>query len=48
MESFESLQLLKSAYRNGHIVAAEQAVAHLKDLWDDIGQSDDTEENNGE
>ena len=47
-ESFESLQLLKSAYRNGHVAAAEQAVAHLRDLWDDIGKNDDMEENNGD
>jgi len=42
-ESFESLQLLKSAYQNGHIAAVKQAVAHLKDLWKNVG-SEETEE----
>jgi hAT family C-terminal dimerisation region len=30
--SFEALQLLKSAYRNGHIVAADDAGKHLVDF----------------
>jgi hypothetical protein len=34
-EIFESLQLLKKCCRNGHIAAAEEAVAHLEALWDD-------------
>lgn len=29
VEAFEGLQLLKSAYRNGHLAASEQATAHL-------------------
>ena len=33
-QTFESLQILKSAYRNVHVAAAEQAVAHLKTLWE--------------
>ena len=33
--TFESLQLLKSAYRNGHTAAANQAGEHLKLIWDD-------------
>ena len=32
--SFEALQLLKSAYRNGHISAAEEAAQHLDVLLD--------------
>lgn len=28
-EAFEVLQILKSAYQNGHIVAAEDAAKHL-------------------
>ena len=32
MEIFEALQILKSAYRNGHITAAEQAGHHLDAL----------------
>jgi hypothetical protein len=48
-ETFESLQILKSAYQNGHIAAAEQAEAHLEALWDDadadeIGGGDDDAE----
>jgi hypothetical protein len=32
---FESLQILKSAYRNGHIKASEQAEGHFQELMDD-------------
>ena len=39
-EIIESLQCLKSAYWNGHIAAAEQAVAHLEALWDDSEEID--------
>jgi len=46
-KSFECLQFLKSAYRNGHVAAAQEAVAHLKELWDDLG-SKDTSENDGD
>jgi hypothetical protein len=28
--SFEALQVLKSAYRNGHIAAADDAAKHLE------------------
>jgi hypothetical protein len=31
-DTFESLQLLKSAYRNGHISAADDATQHLDAL----------------
>jgi hypothetical protein len=40
--TFESLQILKGAYRNGHMAAADQATAHL---WDEEG---DMEVNEGE
>jgi hypothetical protein len=32
VEIFEALQILKSAYRNGHTAAAEQAAHHLDAL----------------
>lgn len=32
--SFEALQLLKSAYRNGHITAADDAAKHLNPFFD--------------
>jgi hAT family C-terminal dimerisation region len=32
--TFESLQILKGAYRNGHMAMADQATAHL---WDEEG-----------
>jgi hAT family C-terminal dimerisation region len=35
--SFEALQLLKSAYRNGHITAAVDAAKHLVDFSDPPG-----------
>lgn len=34
--TFESLQLLKSAYRNGHIAAAKEARKHFDFLLEDI------------
>ena len=37
---FESLQLLKSAYQNGHLKAADDAVAHLNALIDGFGEFD--------
>jgi hypothetical protein len=40
--TFESLQILKGAYQNGHMAAADQATAHL---WDEEG---DMEVNEGE
>ena len=33
--SFEALQLLKSAYRNKHIAAADDAAKHLVSFFDD-------------
>ena len=32
MEIFEALQILKSAYRNGHIAAVNQAAQHVDAL----------------
>jgi hypothetical protein len=32
--SFEALQLLKSAYRNGHIAAADDAARHLDSFFE--------------
>jgi hypothetical protein len=40
-DAFESLQLLKSAYRNGHISAASDAEQHLDAL---IAALDDTDD----
>jgi hAT family C-terminal dimerisation region len=37
---FESLQLLKSAYQNGHLKAADEAVAHLNTLLDGFDELD--------
>jgi hypothetical protein len=34
VSTFEALQLLKSAYRNGHITAADDASKHLVDFLD--------------
>ena len=44
---FECLQLLKSAYRNGHLKAADEAVAHLNTLLDgfvELDSADDDKE----
>ena len=42
--TFESLQILKSAYRNGHVAAAKQAGAHVKNLWEtDVVDISDSE-----
>lgn len=38
---FESLQLLKSAYRNGHISAASDAEQHLDSLIAALHDEDD-------
>ena len=32
--SFEALQLLKSAYRNGHVAASDDAAKHLVDVFE--------------
>ena len=32
--SFEALQILKSAYRNGHIAAVDDAAKHLVNFFD--------------
>ena len=34
--SFEALQLLKSAYYNGHITAADDAAKHLNSFFDGL------------
>lgn len=34
VSSFEALQLLKSAYRNGHIAASDEAGKHLVNIFD--------------
>jgi hypothetical protein len=34
VSSFEALQLLKSAYRNGHAAAADEAAKHLVNIFD--------------
>lgn len=34
VSTFEALQLLKSAYRNGHIAAADDAAKHIVDIFD--------------
>ena len=33
--TFEALQFLKSAYRNGSIAAAEEAEEHVVHIWND-------------
>lgn len=38
---FEALQILKGAYRNGHIQAAEQAKEHFESLVIDIDDIED-------
>ena len=43
VEVFESLQLLKSAYRNGHIGAHLEAEKHTIHLSDVFGTNGDTE-----
>jgi hypothetical protein len=39
--TFESLQILKGAYRNGHMAAVDQATAHLWDEHGDIEVNED-------
>jgi hypothetical protein len=44
-ETFEALQILKSAYRNGHIVVVHQAAQHVDALIESLEcweQEDDT------
>ena len=43
-EAFEALQILKSAYRNGHVGAVHQAAQHVDAL---ISALDDTDINSG-
>jgi len=43
-EIFESLQILKSAYRNGHIAAAEQAGQHFDALIESLDAVEAKEE----
>jgi hypothetical protein len=40
---FERLQLLKGAYRGGHLAAANEAGKHLEVLLDELEDTDDTE-----
>ena len=42
-EMFEALQILKSAYRNGHIHATDQAEAHIAAFLDSLDIEDDEE-----
>jgi hypothetical protein len=44
-EIFEALQILKSAYHNGHIHASGQAAAHMTAFLDGLNLEDDNEEN---
>ena len=44
MEVFEALQILKSAYRNGHIAATEQASQHLNALITSLSAVDSASE----
>ena len=49
VQTFESLQLLKSTYWNGHMVAAEQAEEHLMVIWKDTDEIQvDISEDNGD
>jgi hypothetical protein len=43
-EIFEALQILKSAYRNGHIRASTQAEGHVRAMEDLIEILDDGDE----
>jgi hypothetical protein len=36
LEIFEALQILKGAYRNGHITAAAEAEAHMGSAVDEL------------
>ena len=40
MDMFEGLQILKSAYRNGHIAAVYQAAEHLDAIIDVLDDED--------
>ncbi|KAF5371872.1 hypothetical protein D9615_009521 [Tricholomella constricta] len=41
VEAFEALQLLKSAYQNGHINVGTEAEKHLETLWNCIDEDSD-------
>ena len=41
---FEALQILKGAYRNGHIAAAQDAEAHVVDFFDALDSDSEDEE----
>jgi hypothetical protein len=43
MDTFEALQIIKSAFRNGIINVTDEAVAHVTEEWD-IGGLIDVEE----
>ena len=40
-EAFEALQLLKSAYRNGHLAANKEAHKHYLSIVDHVESDDD-------
>jgi hypothetical protein len=40
-EVFEALQILKGAYRNSHITAAEEAEVHIGSVLDDLVSDND-------
>ena len=42
---FEALQILKSAYKNGHISAAEEAKGHIQLYMEELAALDDEEGN---
>jgi hypothetical protein len=46
MKIFEALQLLKSAYWNGHVVATEEAAHHLDALIESLDVTENGEEEN--
>ena len=48
MEVFEALQILKSAYRNSHIAAAEQAAHHFDALIASLDIVDDADADDNE
>jgi len=43
-ELFEGLQILKSAYRNGYILAVTQAAHHVEGLMRSLDDADDSTE----
>jgi hypothetical protein len=43
VSSFEALQILKSAYHNGHVAAPVDAAKHLVNLFDPADSVSDTQ-----